>query len=127
MGNKKEKDFQLYKLESNFRKILKICQMYAEMENLTDFVLDLQIYSAKEHIGKTESRIWLNCPKNDLGLSLALYSIKLCSYDGMVTDDDVIDVFAQYQKFYVENIDKFIVKTDYGERTIDFSFEISMR
>lgn len=127
MGNKKEKDFQLYKLESNFAKIIEICSLYARIENLTKFVLDLQIYSAEENIGQTESRIWLKCPKNDLGISLALYSVKLCSYDGMVTNDDVIDVFAEYQKFYVENIDKFIVKTDYGERTIDFSFEISMR
>lgn len=121
------KEYQMRKIESNCEKIVKICSVYAEMEDITEFVLDLQVYSENEYTGKTESRIWLTCPKNRLGISLSLYSIKLCNSDEILSDEDAMDVFGAYQKFYALNKDKFQVKTHFGEKTVKFSFEISMR
>ena len=125
--NNKEKSFQMSKIESNFAKIVEICSVYSKLEYLTEFVLNLQVYSENKYTEKTESRIWLECPENDLGISLELYSIKLASYDGILDDNGSFDVFAGYQKFYAQNLDAFKVKTDIGERTIKFTFKISMR
>ena len=135
------KSILISKVEDEFNNILKIVGVYAELKGISDYVLDLQIYKPRdEHSEKTESRIWLTTDGNsinsgkNLGINLMLYSINLKTFsDGIATDEEAIEIFAEYQKYFAMNQDKFVVKhyndvlEEEVETKIYFKFEISPR
>lgn len=104
-------------IENNFKKILKIIALYYDLDYISEFVLDLQVYNDKYN---TEARIWLTAPNNHLGINLMLYSIKLND----IENKEAIEVFSEYMKFYAQNSELF--KTKDGLK-FNLSFEISNR
>lgn len=114
-------------VKENYEKMLDIIYLYYKTDDITDFKLDLQLYSQEY---KSEPRIWLINKNNKLGINLMLYSIKLCSYDEILKNEDAIDVFSEYMRFYYKNKELFTLwknKNDDWKPTASITFGISNR
>ena len=115
-------------VKDEFKKMLEIIYMYYKLDGITNFVLDLQIYG--NTYSETEPRIWLSAPKNHLGINLMLYSVKLCTCNEKVPNNEAIEVFTEYMKFYSENEELFILYNDEEDSykpTAKITFEVSNR
>ena len=110
--------------------MIEIIQLYYKIDSITDFKLDLQLYSENKYSGQTEPRIWLSAPDNHLGVNLMLYSIKLCDVDNIVPNSMAFDIFSGYMKYYSENQELFKLWHDENENykpIASITFEISNR
>lgn len=110
--------------------MISIMKTYFDLpSNLSEFILDIQLYSPREYDNtQTEPRIWLTCPKNNMGINLMLYSVKLENKYGMVSNEDAIEVFSEYMKYYSLHQDEFTFTNDFEhEYTIKIKFEVSNR
>ena len=115
-------------VENEFKTMIEIMQLYYKIDDIHDFVLDLQIY--ENEYSETEPRIWLSAPENHLGVRLMLYSVKLDCCDEKVPNDKAIEVFSEYMKFYSANQDLFKLwhkEDDNWKPTATITFEISNR
>ena len=112
-----------------FEHMLDVMQTYCKLPKTVDkFVLDLQLYPKKEDKEQTSPRIWLTAPKNNMGVHLMLYGIELENKHGKVSNEDAIEVFSEYMKYYAQNQDKFKYENSLGtEWSIEITFEISNR
>ena len=111
-----------------FKNMLDIIYLYYKLDDIHDFVLDLQLYEGSYK--ETEPRIWLSAPDNHMGIRLMLYSVKLKSCDEIVPNEKAIEVFSEYMKFYSENQELFKLwhdETDNYQPTASITFEVSNR
>ena len=119
--------YQKSQVKYEFKKMIEIMQLYYKIAHIHDFVLDLQIYNDSKD---AEPRIWLSAPKNRLGISLMLYSVKLSDCDGNVPNERAVEVFSEYMSFYQANEDLFELwhdKNDNWKPIANITFEISNR
>lgn len=115
-------EYQKHMIESNFDELIEIMKLYCKFKDVTNFILDLQIYNNTDN--STEPRIWLSAQKDDLGINLMLYSINLHG----IANENACEVFSEYMQYYAINENKFKTTTKYNfETTFKISFEVSNR
>lgn len=120
-------------VEEEFKNMLDIMRLYYQIDSITDFILDIQLYSQREYSTEpTEARIWLSAPENHLGVNLQLYSIKLSDCDNKITDKaTALEIFNSYISYYGLNQDDFKAiakpkKSEYNPK-FNIQFEVSNR
>lgn len=121
-------EYQKKKVESEFKKMIEIMQLYFKLDNIHEFKLDLQIYPENKY--ETEPRIWLSAPDNNLGINLMLYSIKLKVCDSKIPNNKAVEVFSEYMSFYQANEDLFELwhdRKDNWKPIASITFKISNR
>ena len=117
-------------IADEFANMIEIIQLYYKIDSITNFKLDLQLYSESKYSGQTEPRIWLSAPDNHLGVNLMLYSVKLCDVDNLVPNEMAFEIFSEYMKYYSENQELFKLWHNENENykpTASIIFEISNR
>lgn len=117
-------------VKDEFKNMIEIMQLYYKIDHISDFVLDMQLYSKDKYSSETEPRIWLSAPKNHLGVNLMLYSVKLCDSENKVPNEMAFEIFSEYLKFYSENEELFELwhnENDNYKPTAKIRFEISNR
>ena len=117
-------------IADEFANMIEIIQLYYKIDDITDFILDLQLYPVNKYSGQTEPRIWLCAPNNHLGVNLMLYSVKLCDTDCIVPNEMAFEIYSEYMKYYSENQELFELwhnKNENYKPTASITFEISNR
>ena len=112
-------------IDLNYKKLLKIMNVYYDLEYISDFILDLQLYS-KTKYRNNEARIWLkgNNTRN-MGIKLMLYSINLNDNLTDLSHKEAVHIFNEYISFYALNESLFKVKNN--DYHFNISFEVSNR
>lgn len=113
------------------KEMIEIMKMYCKIpRSATNFVFDLQLYKKNEDTGKqAHPRIWLTSNDSSMGIHLMLYSVDLTNKYGQISNEDAIEVFSEYMKYYVEHSEDFTYPNYDGsyDYSIDIKFEISNR
>lgn len=113
----------------NFEHMLDIMKVYCNLpSSATKFTLDLQLFKETEN-RKTEPRIWLTSDDSRMGIHLMLYSVDLKNKYGQISNEDAIEVFSEYMKYYAQHSEEFKYDNHDGsyQYSIEIQFEISNR
>lgn len=118
-------------ISRQFKQMLEIMQIYCKIpRSATKFVLDLQLYKEDEYTNKQpHPRIWLTSNDSSMGINLMLYSVDLENKYGQVSNEDAIEIFSEYMKYYAQHSEDFTYPNydnSYNYR-IDIKFEVSNR
>lgn len=109
--------------------MLEIMKTYCKLpKSATKFVLDLQLYKKDKDTNKqAHPRIWLTSDDSRMGIHLMLYSIDF--EDEHISNENVIDIFSEYMRYYAQNSEKFKYDNYDGsfQYSIEIKFEISNR
>ena len=117
-------------VKRQFENMLEIMGVYCKLpKSATKFVLDLQLYAEKENTEQTAPRIWLTSDDSRMGIHLMLYSVDLENKYGKVSNEDAIEVFSEYMKYYAQHSEEFKYDNYDGsyQYSIEIQFEISNR
>ena len=118
-------------VKRQMKQMLEIIQMYCKMpRSTTKFTFDLQLYKENEDTNKqTHPRIWLTSNDSSMGIHLMLYSVDLENKYGQISNEDAIEIFSEYMKYYAQHSEDFTYPNHDGSYnySIDIKFEISNR
>ena len=114
-----------------FKQMLEIMQMYCKIpRSATKFILDLQLYKEDEYTKKQpHPRIWLTSSDSSMGINLMLYSVDLENKYGQISNEDAIEIFSEYMKYYAQHSEDFTYPNHDNSYnySIDIKFEVSNR